>query len=253
MKDQYGRSIDYLRVSVTDRCNLRCVYCMPKDGVEWIPDEEILTDEEIHGTVGMDTSSIKNQDGEPDKASKELAGYLTKKLYYEVDAENIVSTGKEIRSAPFSYMVDSWEVTKTCPGEGQRIDREEVQCDENGTITNEYSYVVANLTVENLNDMEVTQHIWGFLRLKIRGAEDVYVGEVDQIIYSENNVVKEKNKNTYEETFAANEEKRVRLVYVVSDDLLLNTSLYLSINPNGMAEKPLEEGEVETKRWILLN
>ena len=101
--------------------------------------------------------------------------------------------------------------------------------------------------------MEVTQHIWGFLRLKIRGAEDVYVGEVDQIIYSENNVVKEKNKNTYEETFAANEEKRVRLVYVVSDDLLLNTSLYLSINPNGMAEKPLKEGDVETKRWILLN
>ena len=215
--------------------------------------QEILTDEEIHGTVGMDISSIKNQDGEPDKASKELAEYLTKKLYYEVDAENIVSTGKEIRNAPFSYKVDSWEVTKKCPSEGQKIDREEVQCDENGTITNGYSYAVVNLTVGNLNDMEVTQHIWGFLRLKIRGAEDVYVGEVDQIIYSENNVVKEKNKNTYEETFAANEEKRVRLVYVVSDDLLLNTSLYLSINPNGIAEKPLKEGDVETKRWILLN
>ena len=178
---------------------------------------------------------------------------MTKKLYYEVDAENIVSTGKEIRNAPFSYKVDSWEVTKKCPSEGQKIDREEVQCDENGTISNGYSYAVVNLTVGNLNDMEVTQHIWGFLRLKIRGAEDVYVGEVDQIIYSENNVVKEKNKNTYEETFAANEEKRVRLVYVVSDDLLLNTSLYLSINPNGMAEKPLKEGDVETKRWILLN
>ena len=154
--------------------------------------QEILTDEEIHGTVGMDTSSIKNQDGEPDKASKELAEYLTEKLYYEVDAENIVSTGKEIRNAPFSYKVDSWEVTKTCPGEGQKTDREEVQCDENGMITNGYSYVVVNLTVGNLNDMEVTQHIWGFLRLKIRGAEDVYVGEVDQIIYSENNVVREK-------------------------------------------------------------
>ena len=58
-----------------------------------VTNQEILTDEEIHGTVGMDTS-IKNQDGEPDKASKELAEYLTKKLYYEVDAENIVSTGK---------------------------------------------------------------------------------------------------------------------------------------------------------------
>ena len=171
--------------------------------------QEILTNEEIHGTVGMDTSSVKNQEGEPDKASKELAEYLTKKLYYEVDADNIVSTGKEIRNAPFAYTVDSWEVTKVCPVEGQKTEIEEVQSDEHGTITNGYSYVVVNLTVENLNDMEVTQHIWGFLRLKIRGAEHLHVGEVDQIVYSENNMIKEKNKNTYEETFAANEKKKL--------------------------------------------
>ena len=42
MKDQYGRDIDYLRVSITDRCNLRCRYCMP-DGIEWLPMEEILS------------------------------------------------------------------------------------------------------------------------------------------------------------------------------------------------------------------
>lgn len=218
-----------------------------------VTNQEILTDEEIHGTVGMDISSIKNQDGEPDKASKELAEYLTEKLYYEVGAENIVSTGKEIRNAPFSYRVDSWEVTKICPGEGQKTDREEVQCDENGTITNGYSYVVVNLTVGNLNDMEVTQHVWGFFDLKIRGAESLYVASPDHVVYLESNTVKPKTKDRDQETFAANEEKRVRLVYVASDDLLLNTSLYLSINPNGMAEKPLEEGEVETKRWILLN
>lgn len=47
MKDQYGRTIDYLRISVTDRCNLRCIYCMPEAGVEWIPHEDILTFEEI--------------------------------------------------------------------------------------------------------------------------------------------------------------------------------------------------------------
>lgn len=46
MIDQYGRTIDYLRVSVTDRCNLRCRYCMP-DGCQWLPMEEILTLEEI--------------------------------------------------------------------------------------------------------------------------------------------------------------------------------------------------------------
>ena len=33
--DKFGRKIDYLRVSVTDRCNLRCVYCMPREGVRW--------------------------------------------------------------------------------------------------------------------------------------------------------------------------------------------------------------------------
>ena len=47
MRDGQGRQIDYLRISVTDRCNLRCVYCMPPDGVEWIPHDQILSYEEI--------------------------------------------------------------------------------------------------------------------------------------------------------------------------------------------------------------
>lgn len=46
MKDRYGREIDYMRISVTDRCNLRCKYCMP-DGVPSVPMSEILTLEEI--------------------------------------------------------------------------------------------------------------------------------------------------------------------------------------------------------------
>ena len=46
MKDNYGRNIDYIRISITDRCNLRCKYCMP-DGIEFLPMKEILTLEEI--------------------------------------------------------------------------------------------------------------------------------------------------------------------------------------------------------------
>lgn len=46
MKDSYQREIDYMRISITDRCNLRCSYCMP-NGVKWLPMEEILTYEEI--------------------------------------------------------------------------------------------------------------------------------------------------------------------------------------------------------------
>ena len=43
MLDQFGRNIRYLRVSVTDRCNLRCRYCMPEEGVEWVDHSAILT------------------------------------------------------------------------------------------------------------------------------------------------------------------------------------------------------------------
>ncbi|MBQ6752646.1 MAG: GTP 3',8-cyclase MoaA [Clostridia bacterium] len=46
MKDSFGREIDYLRISVTDRCNLRCVYCMPEEGVEPISHADVLSYEE---------------------------------------------------------------------------------------------------------------------------------------------------------------------------------------------------------------
>ena len=47
MTDNQGRTIDYLRISVTDRCNLRCVYCMPEEGTENIPHDRIMTYDEI--------------------------------------------------------------------------------------------------------------------------------------------------------------------------------------------------------------
>jgi len=51
MRDQFGRSIEYLRISVTDRCNFRCVYCMPAAGLAWLPKEGILHYEEIAEVV----------------------------------------------------------------------------------------------------------------------------------------------------------------------------------------------------------
>lgn len=69
MKDQYGRTIDYIRISVTDRCNLRCVYCMPEEGVEQVAHEEILTYQEIVRIAGlcarMGISKVKLTGGEP--------------------------------------------------------------------------------------------------------------------------------------------------------------------------------------------
>jgi cyclic pyranopterin phosphate synthase len=47
LKDSFGRGIEYLRISVTDRCNFRCLYCMPLEGLEWLPKSDILSYEEI--------------------------------------------------------------------------------------------------------------------------------------------------------------------------------------------------------------
>ncbi|MEZ5092704.1 GTP 3',8-cyclase MoaA [Nocardioides sp.] len=47
LADRYGRIATDLRVSLTDRCNLRCSYCMPAEGLDWLPDETVLTDDEV--------------------------------------------------------------------------------------------------------------------------------------------------------------------------------------------------------------
>jgi GTP 3',8-cyclase len=52
-KDNNNRVINYLRISLTDRCNLRCIYCMPQDGIDFIPHENILRYEEILHVVEL--------------------------------------------------------------------------------------------------------------------------------------------------------------------------------------------------------
>lgn len=51
MEDSFGRTIDYLRISLTDRCNLRCLYCMPERGIKLLPHESILTLEEVSRAI----------------------------------------------------------------------------------------------------------------------------------------------------------------------------------------------------------
>src|SRR5271166_3154565 len=50
-RDSFNREINYLRISITDRCNLRCVYCMPLEGLRFLPNAEMLTAEEIERVV----------------------------------------------------------------------------------------------------------------------------------------------------------------------------------------------------------
>jgi cyclic pyranopterin phosphate synthase len=67
--DTFGRVADDLRISVTDRCNFRCTYCMPAEGLTWLPKSEILTFEEMARLlavfVGLGVRSLKVTGGEP--------------------------------------------------------------------------------------------------------------------------------------------------------------------------------------------
>ena len=69
MIDNFGRNIDYLRISVTDLCNFRCVYCMPEEGVQKLRHEEILSVEEIEeiaaAAAGLGVRKIRLTGGEP--------------------------------------------------------------------------------------------------------------------------------------------------------------------------------------------
>ena len=69
MEDHFGHRISYLRVSITDRCNERCTYCMPQELQEWLPRDEILTFEEtlrlIRIAAELGVSKIRITGGEP--------------------------------------------------------------------------------------------------------------------------------------------------------------------------------------------
>src|ERR1041385_710029 len=67
--DTHGRTVRDLRISVTDRCNLRCVYCMPAEGMPWLPKQDLLTFEEMARFAGICVSlgvhGIRLTGGEP--------------------------------------------------------------------------------------------------------------------------------------------------------------------------------------------
>lgn len=69
LTDKFGRNINYLRLAIVDRCNLRCTYCMPENGLTWIKQKELMTDEEmlricsVFTKLGVD--KIRITGGEP--------------------------------------------------------------------------------------------------------------------------------------------------------------------------------------------
>ena len=70
LEDRYGRVATDLRVSLTDRCNLRCSYCMPAEGLDWLPDDSVLTDDEVVrliriGVERLGIEEVRFTGGEP--------------------------------------------------------------------------------------------------------------------------------------------------------------------------------------------
>ncbi len=69
IKDGHGRIINYLRLAVTDRCNLRCQYCMPAEGIDFLPRKELLSYEEMLRLVSIVSAAgvkkIRITGGEP--------------------------------------------------------------------------------------------------------------------------------------------------------------------------------------------
>ena len=68
MQDSYGRTIDYIRISVTDQCNLRCIYCMPEGCIQKVP-KQMLNDDQIlmlcRCFAQLGVSRVKITGGEP--------------------------------------------------------------------------------------------------------------------------------------------------------------------------------------------
>ncbi len=78
--DKYGRTINYLRLAVTDRCNLRCYYCMPMTGIDYVPKAELMTFEEmtrlVKIVVGLGINKLRITGGEP-FVRKDIMDFLT--------------------------------------------------------------------------------------------------------------------------------------------------------------------------------
>lgn len=70
LADRHGRIATDLRVSLIDRCNLRCTYCMPAEGLDWLPNDEVLTDDEVVRLIGIGVerlgiTAVRFTGGEP--------------------------------------------------------------------------------------------------------------------------------------------------------------------------------------------
>lgn len=108
--DAHGRTHDYLRVSLTDRCNFRCLYCMPDEGVEWKPKDEIMSLEEIEQIirlfVRLGVKKVRLTGGEPSVRKRyiDLIARLTPHVpvYLTTNGSTLVEHAQHLAEAGLS-------------------------------------------------------------------------------------------------------------------------------------------------------
>jgi len=109
--DNFGRQMEYVRLAVTDRCNLRCQYCMPAHGIDIVPRQELLTFKEMYRLIRVLTelgvNKVRLTGGEP-FVRKDFVGFLEMLSYNDLlDAINITTNG-----ALISHHIDKIEKLK---------------------------------------------------------------------------------------------------------------------------------------------
>ena len=112
LADAYGRVATDLRVSLTDRCNLRCSYCMPAEGLDWLPHAEVLTDDEVVrlieiGVRRLGVREVRFTGGEP---------LIRRGLVDIVRRTRGSATTSSSRSRPTASVWNAWRPRWSRPG-----------------------------------------------------------------------------------------------------------------------------------------
>ncbi|MGF9824487.1 GTP 3',8-cyclase MoaA [Brevibacillus agri] len=181
--DSFGRVHDYLRLSVTDRCNLRCVYCMPADGMEFEPDENILSIYEITEVVRvlaeMGVKKVRLTGGEPlvRKGIEELVAAIaetpgiedialtTNGIFLAKKAAKLKAAGlKRVNISLDTLKADRFSLI-TRGGDVQRVLDSIAACQQAGIWPIKLNVVL----MKGINDDEIED----FLRLTLDGAVQV--------------------------------------------------------------------------------
>lgn len=201
----------------------------------------------------MENLMKPGQEGEADERSEAFSEALKEKAGLTVDPQNIVSIGSPITSGNYSFTVNSWSISKESPGyelpEGKDPTNGGIlQIDADGNITNEYSYVVVNITVENKSEGPITDWLWGYLGMKAFDMGE-FISEVD---YLGEETPRKYGHDGYKESFEAGETKSYPVVFFMPDEILNNQELYLEIDTSGGNPQP-SDPEFAVKRFIILN